>query len=124
MTERITPLLRSGIVKSFEKYRDPEKVAKALEVSLKTVKYVLKVQEYLDKGEGHGPSLLKPYLVAVKNADEPWDNNLPELAQAREEYDAGKVELCQKKVDDLILLYAIPRRRKTTRKPYFKEILE
>lgn len=41
------------------------------------------------------------------------------IGQAQDAYDRGEIELCQGITDREVLLYAIPRRLKDRRRPYF-----
>lgn len=46
------------------------------------------------------------------------------IAQARSAYDAGAVEMAQAVTDEDVLLYAIPRRRKEQRRPWFGRLVD
>lgn len=119
MTEKVTPLLRARIFKCFETHKNADGVAKELQVDVKTVRHILKTRGYYEQSDGRGPATLKPYIVAVRTIEDQWDNTQPEIKKARKDYDDGKVELCQGRDGDNIILYAIPKRRQVDRKPFF-----
>ncbi|MFW5661259.1 MAG: hypothetical protein ACOC05_07715, partial [Oceanicaulis sp.] len=71
------------------------------------------------------PARLRPYAVATAPVTEEWPE-LPEIDKARRDYDAGLVETCigrinREDAEDLLVFYAIPRRRPVKRDPYFAE---
>ena len=62
---------------------------------------------------------LRKYVVARRGIDgSPWSRPLA-VAHAREQYDAGVVELAQGRSKDYFFLYAFPLKEKTIREPYF-----
>ena len=70
----------------------------------------------------NGPAHLSEFLVA-RRQDRARPIWIPlkgnDIAAIRRLYDAGLVELCQRRVGDTFLLYAIPRRHKAHRAPFF-----
>ena len=72
-------------------------------------------------GMGQGPDAMQKYLIARREvfSDQGWNHNDAKIKQARELYDEGKVEMATGRDGLVLLLYAIPRREKEIRKPYF-----
>lgn len=68
--------------------------------------------------DGYGRPELRPYLIARRTKHEPWDNQAT-IASAREEYDAGTIEMCQGRDGDFLLLYRIPRKVPAKPRAYF-----
>lgn len=121
MTDKITPALRSKVIQCFELYGSEEKVDKVLHVGLKIIRHILRTYQYSKTVDGRGRPELQPYIVATKKVSESWDNALPSLKAARREYDEGKVELCQGRDGENIILYSIPRRQIINRKKLLGE---
>jgi hypothetical protein len=63
-----------------------------------------KVKKY----DGFGPPHLQRYMVARRSPWTDWDNPSG-IEKARQDYDAGLVEMCQGKDGDIIIQYSIPR---------------
>lgn len=65
------------------------------------------------------------YIVAVKypilgtKLFDPWDNNNPSIKEARCLYDLGKVEMMSARTARTMILYAVPRKVRIIRPPYF-----
>ena len=69
---------------------------------------------------------MKKYVIATRNVHaKGWDENDPAIIKARYDYDAGKIEMCQGRQGDTLILYAIPRKKKAeNRKPWFHPVPE
>lgn len=76
--------------------------------------------------EGKGRPELQCYIVAIRCREDTceWDNADPKIKFARELYDQGIVELTYGYDGLNMIMYAIPRREKITRKSYFKLLEE
>lgn len=68
--------------------------------------------------DGYGRPELREFLIARRTKHEGWDNQ-PTIASAREEYDAGIIEMCQGRDGDWLLLYRIPRKVPAPPRAYF-----
>lgn len=74
--------------------------------------------------EGFGDPNKRQYLVARGLATEVWDNSLPEIAEAREKFEAGTHEMATGRDGPWVLLYLFPRVVKQPRPGYFTQITE
>lgn len=77
--------------------------------------------------DGLGPQHLRKYIVGVRNLyREPvWvDDRDRKIQRAQDAYDKGFLELCQGRDGFNMILYAIPRKDKAVRKPYFTTMEE
>ena len=74
--------------------------------------------------EGKGQPHLQKYIVAITNVTVSWDNNNPDIKKARENYENGTHEMCTGRDGMNLILYSIPRKQKTYRKPYFSAMEE
>lgn len=102
-------------------------VAKELRVPSGVVRQVdiVRNRKYNYTEAGRGPKHIQKYLIATTRTHTPWDNENPLIKKAREDYDAGKIEMCTGRDGLNLLLYAIPRKMiDTTRKPYFSAVEE
>jgi hypothetical protein len=68
-----------------------------------------------------GNPRLAKHLVSLRTVDSDcWpERDAVKIDQARADYDAGKVEMCQGKADGFFLLYAIPRKVLASRRQFF-----
>jgi len=71
--------------------------------------------------EGRGRPELQKYIVAIRDVDHTsaWDLKDTKIAQARDLYDQGLVEITTGRDGFNLILYAIPRHKPAIRKPYF-----
>lgn len=125
----LTPEIEKEILQSYFKTHSPHKTARKVGVSADEVFSVIaKQKQRLDapqeRNGGYGREELRPYLVArhVSNNNQPlWDNSDPDIAEARNAYEAGTHILTTGRDGSFRLLYSIP--RKGTRDPmpnYFR----
>lgn len=82
-----------------------------------------KVAEATERFGGKGRPEMEPYLVARRKVtDREWDNSLPEIVQARADYEAGTHTMATGRDGSWLLLYSIPLRRRVEAQPgYFSE---
>lgn len=66
--------------------------------------------------DGWGRKELRPWLISRKASGDAWpEADKAKIEAARDDYDAGAVEVCQGRDGDFILLYRIPRKRPVKR---------
>lgn len=97
---------------------DIEKAAKDLGLSTSKIKWAIKTLHEKN---------LESYAIGKlpRASRQMWDNKDPKISKAREQYEAGEVEIVSGYTEDTVTLYAIPRKVKDTkRRPYFSLILK
>lgn len=63
---------------------------------------------------------LVPHIVSTRYVGDPWPSKDSEaLARARRNHDEGRVTMCQGRVGNRIIQYAIPTKQVVRRTPYF-----
>jgi hypothetical protein len=117
--------LNDDIREEYAKHHSIFKTARALKITLDRVTRIIGQEDFhVDRQPprfgGRGRPELEKYIVATKNAVDPWDNSLTELQQARARYEAGTHEMCSGRDGDTIILYSIPRAVVEPRMGYFK----
>lgn len=114
------------IKEEYAKHGSRFRTARALGISLDRVDMVIgetavqpdtKTTTY----GGNGRPDIEKYMVARKRAGDEWDNTLPDIAEARKQYEAGTHEMCTGRDGDWLILYAIPRAVVTPRPNYFRQ---
>lgn len=105
---------------------NPSKVARLLGLDLNRVRALAGGQSNvisLDNGPANiGRETLRPYIVAVKQADGSWPiHKWPEIERAQRQYDDGTHEMFQGRDGIWIILYCRPRRKAVAPRTYFKE---
>jgi len=109
--------LENKILITHAKTRSPFKTANICETELSIVFEVLKKNKQNggaapERFGGKGRPELEPFTVARRRANETgWDNTDKDIAEARSEYAAGRVELATGRDGAWLILYAFPRRR-------------
>jgi len=70
---------------------------------------------------GRGRKSLQKFIVAIRLADDPtgWNNEDPKIKKARGDYNSGLIDMVTGRDGMNLILYAIPRRVKEDRKPWF-----
>ena len=108
--------LDKDILEEYAKHNSLFKTASKLDVTAEYVHSVVegaKVEEEPDtsscKYEGYGDPEKRKFLVARKTAEGYWDNEIPEVAQARERYEAGTHDMATGRDGPYLLLYSFPR---------------
>lgn len=121
----LSPEVIDEIIHEWKKTPSPFKVAKKLGLNFRDVWDVIDSNEdrlvahaEVYGGEGR-PEMLK-YRVGRIRAYEHWDNTDVSIALARQNFEAGVVDLITGRDGAFLLLYAIPRRHKQPRPDYFK----
>lgn len=71
---------------------------------------IRKLNRWVISADRRGRPELRQYIVAIRHADAPGWQSSTMLDNARRDYDAGMVELCQARDGNNIILYSIPRR--------------
>lgn len=127
MTFKITDEVREEILVNFKKTRSPFRTARNLGYNIEDVLSV--VDEVAiprstreEKFGGFGRPQMQKYLVARKRPWDVWDNNQPEIAKARADYEAGTHEMITGRDGDWLILYSIPRVKPQPRPNYFKPV--
>jgi hypothetical protein len=116
--------LREEIAADLRKTRAPSRTAKNLGYSIRLVLAVAEQenQPRTQRKEHNGglgnPDVFK-YTVARKRVVDNWDNNTPEIAEARRSYEAGTHTLATGYDGEFAILYAIPLKRADPKPRYF-----
>lgn len=116
------------ILKNLEKYKgNSKRVATKLGISERAVITldIMKNKKYNYTAEGLGPKHLQQYIIGVRStfSDQGWGKS-SKIIEARKLYDQGLVEIATGRDGMNFILYAIPRREKINRKPYFSKTVE
>jgi len=74
--------------------------------------------------DGYGKPSLRENLVARSLASEVWDNERPEVADARAKYEAGTHDMATGRDGPYVLLYLFARGVKSPRPDYFTPTIE
>ncbi len=98
-------------------------------LGITNVAYVADIQAKMEKEtapdlggceyDGYGRPELRDRLVARSLATEVWDNTRPEVADAREKYEAGTHDMATGRDGPYLLLYLTPRAVVQPRPGYF-----
>lgn len=104
------------------------RIGKDLNLSPRLVEYVdiTENKKYGYTPEGRGKPSLQSYIVAIRKVSDVngWNHKDPKIIEARKLYDQGLIEMCTGRDGFNLILYAIPRRMKAVRKPYFNKVVE
>lgn len=134
----LTPAVREMVTKELRRPGAiPTSIARRYNVPLRTLRsiqeeeglVVSRTRSLQGDCQGEIPDRLKPFVLHVKALQDPWPDT-PEIAQAKNDYDEGLVELCTGRLRregarDALVLYRIPRRtRDEKRSPYFSHVYE
>lgn len=112
-----SPELIAEILHEYKRTRSPFKTATAVGVNVQTVWSVIDTNKdsmspFEERHGGRGRPEMEPYLVATRHVgDRGWNNEQPEIAAAREAYEAGTHEMATGRDGAWLILYSIPRRR-------------
>ena len=103
-------------------------IAKRLKISAVAVRNfdIIRNQKHHVSEDGYGKLSLRPFIISRRYVDANWpalDDAV--IAKAREDYDAGKIELVTGRDGFYQILYRIPRQViDTKRKPWFTRQVE
>ena len=119
--------IRQEIIEEYYRHNSLFKTAKKLDVSVAfvkdTVENLPKPPPQPDRKklrwEGFGDPDKERHLVSRMPAVEVWDNELPEIVEARRKHEAGTHTLATGRDGPWILLYCFPQIVKTPRPHYF-----
>jgi len=99
-------------------------VSQRLKIPLARVKWVDVVENnrFGIKIEALPRPELYPYIIAVRDNEScrGWGAKDPVIMEARRLYNEGLVEITSMTHENIVVLYAIPRREKRIRQDYFK----
>lgn len=119
------------IREEYANHRSLFKTAKKLGLDISYVKLVVEsmpeeVKPDLTacRWDGFGDPEKKQFLVARNPADRSWDNNRPEVSDAREAFEAGTHDMATGRDGPFLLLYMFPRAVRTPRPNYFNPVVE
>jgi hypothetical protein len=115
---------KQEVIREYIKHRLPTKVAKNLGYSIRDVLPI--IDEYVgnrtvreEKFGGFGPEHMRKYIVGRKAVVGVWNNNDPQIAQARLDFEAGTHTMTTGRDGDWLLLYSIPLRKRDPKIGYF-----
>ena len=101
-----------------------EAVSKELSVSMRVIQVVdvIENKKFNYTPEGKGRPELQQYIIGTRDLSEHsgWDNDDPVIKKAREDYDAGLVDMATARDGMISILYAFPLKKVVNRKPWFK----
>jgi len=101
----------------------PSRVARQLGIDIKSVLEVIDPPDFSQRQYKKieiGPEWCRKYAIAIKDVLAIWpEADYLRIEQARTDYDAGYIEMIQLRVEDKFILYAIPRKTRVRRRPYF-----
>lgn len=123
--------LDKDVREEYAKHSSLFKTAKALKVTIDYVISVVggdKVEELPDdstcKFEGYGDPEKQKYFVARSLAKDVWDNSRPEVAEARDKFEAGTHNMATGRDGPWVILYSFPQAVVTPRPNYFTPTIE
>lgn len=122
MTETVN---LDALFKVYRRLKSPFRVAKLFNLDVQTVWDL--IEEHPERltntplrHGGEGRPDIACYLVAKRRvADEGWDNDSPEIKQARADYEAGTHDMVTGRDGGWLLMYLIPRTKIKPRPHYF-----
>lgn len=126
----ISPETRAAILADLKQPNsDIQRVSRAYGVPIRFIRDILPppppAPTNTEVFEGYGRPELQKYLISRTRAGAAWPAaDAPAIQHARNEYDAGIIEMCTGRDGDWLILYAIPRRTPAhNRLPYFKGLM-
>ena len=127
----MSKVIDQEIREEYAQHRSLFKTAKKLGIEISYVKTVVESMPEESKPdlatcrwEGFGDPDKKAFLVARNSADRSWDNSRPEVAKAREDFEAGTHDMATGRDGPFILLYSFPRAVRQPRPGYFNPVME
>ncbi len=126
--EKKKQLILNTLKECKESHGSYSKTVRKLSIPTPVVEYVDVVENkrFNYTPEGRGREALQKFIVAIKDVrdGEDWDNDSPEISEARKAYDDGRIEMATGRDGFNMILYAIPRVEQAVRKPYFWPVEE
>lgn len=123
--------LKKDILEEYAKHGSLFKTARKLKIEVLYVSEIIKANPNLPapnlsecRWDGFGDPDKQKHLVARMPATEVWDNTIPEVAEAREQFEAGTHDMATGRDGPFILLYSFPRAVRQPRPNYFDLIVE
>lgn len=118
--------INEDIREEYSKHSSIYKTAKILGIQVAYVKKIIDDMPSLPKlnttecrWDGYGHPDKKKYFVARMLGNQVWNNEIPEVAEARRAYEAGTHEMVTGRDGPYIILYSIPRIVKKPNPSYF-----
>lgn len=118
--------MKQDILREYAEHKSLFKTAKKLGVQITLVREVIKDLPKIEppntsqfRYDGFGDPKKKKYYVARMLATEVWNNEIPEVAEARRAFEAGTHNLGTGRDGPYIILYSFPQIVKTPRPGYF-----
>lgn len=123
---QVTPELLEDILLEYKRTRSPYKIAKALGIDTRVVWEVLeehsdRLTTRIERFGGFGRPEMQQFMVARRMVStREWDNQSPEIAVARQRYEAGTHNMMTGRDGGWLILYSQPNKRKVPRPNYFR----
>ena len=116
-----TPFI-DKVITEYRRTRSPYRTAKILNIPVDEVWSI--VEEHKDHrpehSDGWGRPDIRQYTVARRRAGGVWNNMLPKIAEARQNFEAGFIDLATGRDGGWEILYALPRKKRKPRPNYFE----
>lgn len=122
----LTPEIIDEVIDAYKRLKSPFRVSKLLNLDVQQVWDVIednpeRLTAIASRFGGDGRPALYPYLAARRKvSDASWDNDSPEIQQARADYEAGTHTMVTGRDGNWLLMYLIPQDRVTPRPDYFR----
>lgn len=121
------------IKQEYKTYNDFQKVAQRLGIPVRYIKSTIYGESTVDPTSSvvimteeieFGPIHMRPFTISRRRVDRMWpDSDLAAIKKAQRDYDEGHIEMCQGRSSLFFFLYAIPRKERIQRSPYFREFI-
>lgn len=121
----ITPEIIEEVLYEYNRLkRSPYKTAKFVGITTREVLEIMdehghKISPITERYDGYGRPELQQFIVARKLATAVWDNTDPDIAAARDAFEAGTIDMTTGRDGKWLILYAIPRKVVQPRPNYF-----
>lgn len=122
----LSPEEVDDVIDQFRRLKSPFRVAKLLNIDVQEVWNVLeenpeRLARVPTRFGGDGRPEIFAFLVARRKVtDTCWDNNSPEIRQARADFEAGTHNMVTGRDGSWLLMYMFPQEVVTPRRDYFK----
>lgn len=114
------------VIEQYRRLKSPFRVAKLLDLDVQEVWTVIeenpdRLARLPTRFGGDGRPEMMPYIVARRKVTDPsWDNDSPEIKQARADFEAGTHQMATGRDGNWLLMYMVPQEVVTPRPDYFK----